>query len=60
MENTEIIKQENAQLPNMPNMNTGVIAQMDNINQGTVAIEASRAIAEAQGKRHFFHIRIPP
>ena len=50
MENTEIIKQENPQLPNMPPMNTGVIAQMDNINQGTVAIEASRAIAEAQGK----------
>lgn len=36
--------------PNMPNMNTGIMAQMDNINQGTVAIEASRAIAEAQGK----------
>ena len=34
--------------PNMPA--TGVMAQMDNINQGTVAIEASRAIAEAQGK----------
>lgn len=50
MENTEIVKQENPQLPNMPPMNTGVIAQMDNINQGTVAIEASRAIAEAQGK----------
>lgn len=28
----------------------GIMAQMDNINQGTVAIEASRAIAEAQGK----------
>lgn len=28
----------------------GMAAQMDNINQGTVAIEASRAIAEAQGK----------
>ncbi|MEE1138246.1 MAG: hypothetical protein U0M02_07190, partial [Acutalibacteraceae bacterium] len=27
-----------------------VMAQLDNINQGTVAIEASRAIAEAQGK----------
>lgn len=34
--------------PNMPSV--GVMAQMDNINQGTVAIEASRAIAEAQGK----------
>lgn len=48
MENNEIIKQEQA--PNMPNMNNGVMAQLDNINQGTVAIEASRAIAEAQGK----------
>ena len=49
MENNEIIVQEQ-QLPNMPNMNNGVMAQLDNINQGTVAIEASRAIAEAQGK----------
>ncbi len=47
MENNEIIKQE--QSPNMP-MNNGVVANLDNINQGTVAIEASRAIAEAQGK----------
>ncbi len=39
-----------SQMPNMPNMNSGVVAQMDKINQGTVAIEASRAIAEAQGK----------
>lgn len=46
MENNEIMVQEQ---PNMP-MNNGVMAQMDNINQGTVAIEASRAIAEAQGK----------
>ena len=37
--------------PAMPNMpGAGVMAQLDNINQGTVAIEASRAIAEAQGK----------
>lgn len=50
MENNEIIVQENQQLPNMPNMNNGVMAQLDNINQGTIAIEASRAIAEAQGK----------
>lgn len=49
MENTEIIVQEQ-QMPNMPNVNNGVVAQLDNINQGTVAIEASRAIAEAQGK----------
>ena len=43
----EITTQEQ---PNMPSMNNGIVAQMDNINQGTVAIEASRAIAEAQGK----------
>ena len=49
MENNEIIVQEQ-QMPNMPPMNNGVMAQLDNINQGTVAIEASRAIAEAQGK----------
>lgn len=36
--------------PNMPAMQGGIMAQMDKINQGTVAIEASRAIAEAQGK----------
>lgn len=47
MKNNEIIKQE--QSPNVP-MNNGVVANLDNINQGTVAIEASRAIAEAQGK----------
>ena len=47
-ENTEIVKQEQAQ--NTPTMQGGVMAQMDKINQGTVAIEASRAIAEAQGK----------
>ena len=34
--------------PNMPV--NGMMANMENINQGTVAIEASRAIAEAQGK----------
>ena len=44
-----VINYEN-QMPNMPNMNSGVVAHMDKINQGTVAIEASRAIAEAQGK----------
>lgn len=49
MENNKIIVQEQ-QMPNMPNVNNGVMAQLDNINQGTVAIEASRAIAEAQGK----------
>lgn len=39
---------QTAPAPNMPAV--GVMAQMDNLNQGTVAIEASRAIAEAQGK----------
>lgn len=39
---------ERPEAPNMPS--NGIMAQMDNINQGTVAIEASRAIAEAQGK----------
>lgn len=49
MENNEIMVQQQT-APNTPNMQNGIIAQMDNINQGTVAIEASRAIAEAQGK----------
>lgn len=49
MENNEIMAQEQT-AQDMPNMQTGVIAKLDNINQGTVAIEASRAIAEAQGK----------
>ena len=34
--------------PNMPS--AGIMARMENINQGTIVIEASRAIAEAQGK----------
>lgn len=49
MENNEIIAQEQ-HIQNMPNMQGGVMAQMDNINHGTIAIESSRAIAEAQGK----------
>lgn len=48
METKEIMTQE--QSPNMPAVHGSVMAQMDKINQGTVAIEASRAIAEAQGK----------
>lgn len=46
----DLIEQQGTQqgVPNMPNV--GIMAAMDNINQGTVAIEASRAIAEAQGK----------
>ena len=46
--NEEVAVQNTA--PNMPTMQGGVMAQMDKINQGTIAIEASRAIAEAQGK----------
>jgi hypothetical protein len=38
----------NQPYPNMPNVSA--LGNMDNINQGTVAIEASRAVAEAQGK----------
>ena len=49
MENKEIMTQQE-QSPGMPNMSNGVMAHLDNINQGTIAIEASRAIAEAQGK----------
>lgn len=48
METKEIMTKE--QSTNMPAVQGGVMAQMDKINQGTVAIEASRAIAEAQGK----------
>lgn len=48
--NEELTVQNAQNAPNMPTMQGGVMAQMDNINQGTVAIEASRAIAEAQGK----------
>ena len=40
----------NADPRQYPNAPSGVKAPMNNINQGTVAIEASRAIAEAQGK----------
>lgn len=45
-ENNEMTVQEKA--PNIPS--TNVQLQFDKINQGTVAIEASRAVAEAQGK----------
>lgn len=45
----EIMMQVN-NAPDMPTTQGGVMARLDNINQGTVAIEASRAIAEAQGK----------
>lgn len=36
--------------PNMPAIQSGGVPDFGDINQGTVAIEASRAIAEAQGK----------
>lgn len=50
MENNEMTVQNSQGLPNVPAMNNGIMAQLDKINQGTIAIEASRAIAEAQGK----------
>ena len=46
-ETKELTTQEQVQDMQMQN---GIVAPMENINQGTVAIEASRAIAEAQGK----------
>ena len=49
MENNEVMTVLERS-PNIPDMNAGVINRLDNINQGTIAIEASRAIAEAQGK----------
>lgn len=46
-ETKELTTQEQVQDMQIQN---GIVAPMENINQGTVAIEASRAIAEAQGK----------
>ena len=46
--NKEIVKQDTVQVA-PPNFPQGV-ANFENINQGTVAVESSRAIAEAQGK----------
>lgn len=43
----EIINEAVTVTPDVPQSST---TPMDNINQGTVAIEASRAVAEAQGK----------
>lgn len=50
--NTELVPESQTAPtpPNMPQLHPGVMAGMDNINQGTIAIEASRAVAEAQGK----------
>lgn len=36
--------------PNMPAVQAGGVPDFGNINQGTVTIESSRAVAEAQGK----------
>ena len=36
--------------PNMPAIQSGGVPDFGDINQGTVAIESSRAVAEAQGK----------
>ena len=47
MENTPVTYQNNT--PQNFGAN-GISAGLENINQGTVAIEASRAVAEAQGK----------
>ena len=44
----EIVKVEKAEVSEATR--AGVTANLDNINQGTIAIESSRAIAEAQGK----------
>ena len=47
----EFVEQvENHPLTNGPNVGGPVNIPMDQINQGTVAIEATRAVAEAQGK----------
>lgn len=51
MENEVILSQtELAEKNSMENKSLPQIADFSSINQGTVAIEASRAIAEAQGK----------
>lgn len=44
---TEVTEYTGSYIPEIPNANG---AKFDNINQGTVAVESSRAIAEAQGK----------
>ena len=48
--NNEMIEKENAYTGNFVPQPNQHIANFDNINQGTVAVESSRAIAEAQGK----------
>lgn len=46
-EDTEIVERDEISGPNVP---APINLPTDTINQGTVAIEASRAVAEAQGK----------
>ena len=46
----EIMAAEQHQNIKSSMQNNGIMAQMNKINQGTVAIEVSRAITEAQGK----------
>lgn len=46
-EDTEIVERDAVTAPNVP---APINLPTDTINQGTVAIEASRAVAEAQGK----------
>lgn len=46
----EIMEVHAEAAPAFPNMPNSSLSQFGNINQGTVAIEANRAIAEAQGK----------
>ena len=51
MKKDELVSQnQNSAAPPTTNLQNGIGASLDNINQGTVAIESSRAIAEAQGK----------
>ena len=47
VEDTEIVERDVIPGPNVP---APINLPTDTINQGTVAIEASRAVAEAQGK----------
>lgn len=50
MSETAITTQEQQETTLQQAQNRPVSIPMDNVNQGTVAIEASRAVAEAQGK----------
>ena len=47
MANNQTMEQADNRFPNMP-QNTAI--PTDNVNQATTAIEAQRAVAEAQGK----------